>query len=165
MAGFINAIAAKGITTGCAPGKYCPWDNITRAQMAVMIVRAKFGDNFTYTQTPYFSDVPATSFFFKYVQKLRDAGITKSSGTFGAGDLLTREAMAAFIVAAKFGDNFTYSPTPSFSDVPSSSYYFRYVQKLKEAGITKASGTYTPKGNISRSEIAVFLGRAFLGMQ
>ncbi|MFZ5997968.1 MAG: S-layer homology domain-containing protein, partial [Nitrospirota bacterium] len=162
---YIKAIAEKGITTGCAPDKYCPYNNITRAQMAVMIVRAKFGENFTYTQTPYFSDVPSTSFFFKYVQKLKDAGITQSSGTFGANDLLTRDAMAAFIVAAKYGSAFIYPQTPYFSDVPSTNYFFKYVQKLKETGITKASGTYNPQGNITRSEIAVFLARAFLGMQ
>lgn len=133
--------------------------------MAVQIVRAKFGENFTYTQTPHFSDVPATSFFFKYIQKLKDAGITESYGTFRPNDPLTRDSMAAFIVAAKYGQNFTYPQTPYFSDVPATSYFFKYVQKLKADDITGASGAFSPRGTIARSEIAVFMGRAFLGMQ
>ena len=32
-------LAAEGITSGCGNGNYCPDDNVTRAQMAVFLVR------------------------------------------------------------------------------------------------------------------------------
>ncbi|HJQ95348.1 MAG TPA: S-layer homology domain-containing protein [Acidimicrobiia bacterium] len=35
----IGAIAAAGITTGCGPGLYCPFDWVTREQMATFLVR------------------------------------------------------------------------------------------------------------------------------
>lgn len=36
----INALAAAGITLGCGDGRFCPDDEITRAQMASFLVRA-----------------------------------------------------------------------------------------------------------------------------
>jgi hypothetical protein len=35
----IDAIADAGVTTGCAPGKYCPKDFVTREQMAAFLNR------------------------------------------------------------------------------------------------------------------------------
>ena len=40
--GFIEAIAAEGITRGCNPpinDLYCPGDQVTRGQMAAFLVR------------------------------------------------------------------------------------------------------------------------------
>jgi hypothetical protein len=39
-AGAINAIADAGITLGCSPGRYCPDQRVTRAEMASFLVRA-----------------------------------------------------------------------------------------------------------------------------
>ncbi len=39
----VNAIAAAGITEGCAPDRYCPTALVQRAQMATFLVRAFFG--------------------------------------------------------------------------------------------------------------------------
>jgi hypothetical protein len=39
-ANFIEQLAADGITSGCGDGNYCPHDPVTRAQMAVFLVRA-----------------------------------------------------------------------------------------------------------------------------
>ena len=38
-AAWIKQLAAEGITTGCGGGNYCPEDPVTRAQMAVFLVR------------------------------------------------------------------------------------------------------------------------------
>ena len=56
--------------------------------------------HYRYTTTPYFSDVPSTHGFFKYVQKLKDLGITKVSGTYSVDREVTRAEMAAFLVRA-----------------------------------------------------------------
>ena len=37
---WIEQLAVEGITTGCGPDIYCPKDSVTRAQMAVFLVRA-----------------------------------------------------------------------------------------------------------------------------
>ena len=39
----INRLASAGIATGCAPGRSCPHDSLTRAQMATMLARALSG--------------------------------------------------------------------------------------------------------------------------
>jgi hypothetical protein len=38
-ANWIEQLYAEGITTGCGIGNYCPEDPVTRAQMAVFLVR------------------------------------------------------------------------------------------------------------------------------
>jgi len=38
-AGWIEQLAAEGITSGCGGGNYCPNDSVNRAQMAVFLVR------------------------------------------------------------------------------------------------------------------------------
>jgi len=36
----IHYIAAQNVTTGCQTGKYCPFDNVSRAQMAIFVAKA-----------------------------------------------------------------------------------------------------------------------------
>jgi hypothetical protein len=38
-AAWIKQLAAEGITGGCGTGTYCPDSSVTRAQMAVFLVR------------------------------------------------------------------------------------------------------------------------------
>jgi len=39
----INAVAARGVTSGCGGGRYCPAASVTREQMAAFLHRAKGG--------------------------------------------------------------------------------------------------------------------------
>ena len=59
----VNLLSEQGITNGCTVVTYCPDDTITRAQMAIFIVRSVYGgDTFTLNQsTPYFVDVPTVA--------------------------------------------------------------------------------------------------------
>lgn len=163
---YINAIYSQGVTVGCISNtSYCPQDSVTRGQMAAFIIRALFGEEFYHTQNPYFSDVPAENTFFKYVQKMKDEGITALSGTYGVDDIVNREQMAAFIIRAKYGEAFTYTETPYYMDVPSTSVFFKYIQKMKDAAITVTTGAYQASANVTRDQMAAFLSRAFLGMK
>ena len=168
---YIYAINTEGITRGCwgDPNYYCPGDVVTRGAMAAFIIRAIYGEDFSYTQTPYFTDVPASNGYFKYVQKMRDDGITQGcwgdTNYYCPDDVVTRGAMAAFIIRAKYGEDFSYTQTPYFTDVPSSNGYFKYVQKMKDEGITGNVGTYNWTDVVIREHMAAFLARAFLGMQ
>jgi hypothetical protein len=40
VCGFVERLAAEGITGGCGNGNFCPNDPVTRAQMAVFLVAA-----------------------------------------------------------------------------------------------------------------------------
>lgn len=162
---YIEAMYNNGLTTGCGNDNYCPESVVTRGQMAAFLVRARYGENFNYFTTPYFSDVEPSNDFFRYIQKLKEDGITKVEDTYGVADYVTRAQMAAFLVRTKYGDTFTYSTTPYFSDVPADHPYFSYIQKLKDDGITAVDGTYDPDGLVTRSQMAAFMSRAFLEMQ
>ncbi|MFO0752050.1 MAG: S-layer homology domain-containing protein [Thermodesulfovibrionales bacterium] len=161
---YIEAMYNNGMTMGCGNGSFCPDDEVTRGQMAAFLIREKYGENFSYTQMPYFTDVPSTNGYFKYVQKLKDDGITNVSGTFGVDDPVTRSQAAALTMRSKYGDTFSYTMTPYFSDVPSDNSYFSYVQKVKDDGITVMSGSYLPDGTMTRADMSAFMSRAFLQM-
>jgi hypothetical protein len=166
---YINAIYADGITRGCGQQGsiifYCPSDNVTMGQMAVFVIRAIYGEAFHYTQTPYFTDVPDTHTFFKYVQKMKDAGITAVSGIYYVDDYVTRGQMAVFIIRAIYGEAFSYTQTPYFIDVPDTHTFFEYVQKMKDTGITAVSGIYRVDDYVTREEMAACVSRAFLDMR
>lgn len=50
-------------------------------------------------------------------------------------DTLTRGQMAKFLMIALYGDNFSYNPTPYFTDVPPSHLLFKYIQRLRQDNI------------------------------
>lgn len=166
---YINAIYKEGITVGCRQQGgnvyFCPTNFVTRGEMAAFVIRALFGETFNFDQTPYFSDVPGTNVFFKYVQKLKEKGITILENTYFVNDDVTRGEMAAFIIRALFGENFGYTQNPYFSDVPQGNVFFKYVQKMKDMGITVLEGTYYVGNYVTRQEMAAFLARGFLGMK
>jgi hypothetical protein len=162
----VNLMSLYHITAGCGTDDYCPNDNVTRAEMAIFIVRAIMGtDNFTYTLTPYFTDVPPTAFGFQWIQKMRDLNITTGCGSNMScpTESVTRAEMAVFIIRARYGASamFTYPPTPYFADVPPSNFAFDYIQRMAEDGITAGCGSndYCPNASVTRGEMAVFIVR------
>ena len=40
---FVENLLHNGVTSGCAGGGYCPGSNVTRAQMAVFLLKARWG--------------------------------------------------------------------------------------------------------------------------
>jgi hypothetical protein len=169
---YINVLNTWQITTGCAvaPARFCPTDQVTRGQLGVFLIRAMFGNTFSYTLAPYFTDVPANHPYFPYIQKLRDLGITIgcTATTFCVNDPVTRAQAAVFLVRGKmgglFGNNFAYPTTPFFTDVPSTAAEFPYIQKMFEMGITSGCtiSSFCPSDILTRQQVAVFVTRAFL---
>ncbi|MBX7133995.1 MAG: S-layer homology domain-containing protein [Fimbriimonadaceae bacterium] len=166
FADHITLIKRRDLAPICTADTYCPDRATTRAEMAVFIIRGLYGDNFTFTATPHFTDVPTTHQFFKYIQKMKDLGITSgcTATTYCPSESVTRGQIAVFIVRAKLGDNFAYRTAPYFGDTPGTNIFFRYIQKLKELGITTGctATEYCPNDQNTRGQIAVFVARAFL---
>jgi hypothetical protein len=180
---YIQMIYNDGITVGCGNGDYCPTEDVTRDQMAAFLIRALgYGDNPTCnggipcsSTVSYFSDVPSSDYFFPYVQKLYEIGVTTGcgDGDYCSLEGVTRDQMAAFLIrAVGYGDNPTCnggipcsSTVPYFSDVPPSDYFFPYVQKLYEIGVTTGcgDGDYCSLEGVTRDQMAAFIYRAFLG--
>ncbi len=169
---FINVLSSWQITSGCSttPALFCPTDMVTRDQFATFIIRAMLGNTFTYSTTPHFTDVPASSPYFPFIQKLADLGLTHgcTATTYCPTGMVTRQDASVLIVRGKleslFGDNFTYPTTQIFTDVPTTLPQFPYVQKMFELGMTSGCSAtqFCPNANLTRQEVAVFLVRAFL---
>jgi hypothetical protein len=98
----INRLAEAGITRGCNPPantRFCPREDVTRAQMAAFLVRAF---DLTATGHPGFSDVPASNTFHDDIVKLGAAGITRgcnppTNTRYCPANAVTRGQMAAFL--------------------------------------------------------------------
>jgi hypothetical protein len=102
-ANFIEQLAADGITSGCGDGNYCPGDSVTRAQMAVFLLRAMHGAG--YVPPPaigVFNDVGPGDFAANFIEQLAAEGITSGcgDGNYCPGDPITRAQMAVFLVEA-----------------------------------------------------------------
>ena len=103
---WIQKMFELGITSGCTATTYCPNDPVTRAQMAVFIIRGRLGASatFTYPAVPYFTDVGSNGFGFKWIQRMREEGITSgcSATLYCPSNSVTRGDMAIFVMRGLF---------------------------------------------------------------
>jgi Regulator of chromosome condensation (RCC1) repeat len=102
---WIEQFYNDGITTGCGtnPLRYCPDNNVTRAQMAIFLLRSKHGSSYTPpAASGIFSDVPVTYWAADWIEQLYHEGITTGCGTgplrYCPGNSVTRAQMAVFIM-------------------------------------------------------------------
>ena len=175
---YVSLMSTNGITAGCSttPALYCPGTPVTRAQMSVFIVAAinrALGTSLTYTQTPYFQDVPSTSTYFPFVQRIKDLGITAGCSTtpalFCPDESISEGQMAVFMIVGWMLENnlstFTYTTTPYFTDVQPGDSYFKFVQKMRDLGIwTGCSQTlYCESSAVTRDQMAPMIMRSLLG--
>ena len=173
LTGFFNEIKHlynTGITSGCGVGKYCPKSPMTRAQMAVFILRAVAGSYHTPPALPpggsSFSDV--TNQFPTWVEEFFATGITSGCGVnplrYCPDSPVTRGQMAVFILRGIEGANYTPPPLPpsgsSFSDVTT---FATWIEELSRRGITGGcgGGKYCPNNPITREQMAAFIERGF----
>jgi hypothetical protein len=165
----VNLLSTGGITNGCSavPFDFCPFEDIVRSQMAIFLVRAILHtDDFPYSTTPYFSDVPAGSFGFQWIQKMYELGITQGCGPglFCPNDQATRAQMAVFLIRLRYGSTyiFDYPPTPYFTDVTPSTFGWSWIQRMAEDNITSGCGyqLYCPNNPVTRGDMATFVMRA-----
>src|SRR5512135_3711064 len=108
MQAWIEDFYAHGITTGCgtSPLRYCPENNVTRAEMAVFVLRAIH--TMPYTPPPpavpgVFSDVPVAGkeWMQAWIEDFYAHGITTGCGLspliYCPENNVTRAEMAVFI--------------------------------------------------------------------
>lgn len=117
-AGWIEQLAAEGITSGCGAGNYCPDSPVTREQMAVFILRALYGANYNPPMANgVFEDVPLNNWAVNWVESLYNSGITSGCNAspmkYCPLNQVTRAQMAVFLVRAFFTPS---DSTPSDSE-------------------------------------------------
>jgi hypothetical protein len=101
-ASFIEQFFSDGITGGCGGNNYCPNDSVTRAQMAVFLLRAANGSAYV-PPAPTgqdFLDVDLGYWAVAWIEQLAEEGVTSGcgGGNYCPDDPVTRAQMAVFLV-------------------------------------------------------------------
>jgi uncharacterized repeat protein (TIGR03803 family) len=167
---FVDTIARNGITTGCGAGNYCPDASVTRAQMAVFLLRGEHGPSYTPPACAgIFTDVTCTPGvgFSDWIEELAGEGITAGcgGGNYCPDSAVTRAQMAVFLLRAEHGQG--YAPPAChgiFSDVSCpSSFAVDWIEQLAAEGIAGGcgGGNYCPDNPNTRGQMAVFLTVTF----
>jgi SpoIID/LytB domain protein len=171
----INTIAEKGITSGCAtnPLLYCPKAPVTRAQMAVFLLRA-MGHGAPDHLPAYrglFADVPSSDPLARFIEHLYDHGITAGCATaplrYCPSESVDRGEMAVFVLRAIDHGDPSHLPEfrGIFTDVVYSNPIARYIEHAYDHGITSGCTAsprrYCPEDSVSRAQMAAFIVAAF----
>jgi hypothetical protein len=165
---YVEALVAAGVTTGCGSGHYCPDGPVTRAEMAVFLLKARYDSKFVPPEATgaKFDDVPATQWAAAWIEQLAGEGVTAGcgAGNYCPESAVTRAQMAPFLLRTKY--DVGYSPPPAtgtpFADVPASHWAAAWIEQLVRDEITAgcASDAYCPDSFVTRAQMAVFLVRA-----
>jgi hypothetical protein len=166
---WVQAMYNASVTSGCAPGLYCPASPVTRGQMSIFLLRSREGSAFAPAAcvTAPFGDVPASSPLCPWIRELVTRGVTGGcgSGNFCPNGPVTRAEMAVFLLVTLEGSGFTPPPctTAPFGDVPATNGFCPWIRELVSRGITAGcgSGNYCPATQVSRGQMAVFLATTF----
>ena len=103
---WIQQLYMDGITNGCGPGYYCPDYYVTRAEMAIFLLRAMYGASYMPSDVwwNYFADVPVNYWAAFWVQALYDEKVTGGCATnplrYCPDQYVTRAEMAVFLSRA-----------------------------------------------------------------
>jgi S-layer homology domain len=165
----IHTLAANGVTAGCGNGNFCPNGIVTRAQMAVFLLKSKHGA--AYAPPPasggVFDDVSSGDFAAAWIEELAAEGIASGCGgnNYCPGSAVTRAQMAVFLLKASLGAG--YAPPPAtgtvFDDVPAGAFAAAWIEDLAAREITSGcgGGNYCPSSANTRGQMAAFLVKTF----
>lgn len=152
----IKAIALRGITQGCATGRFCPETQVTRGQMASFLVRAL---GLPSAGRDYFADDNGSA-HEAAINALAAAGIANGcdQGRFCPNAPVSRGQMASFLQRAW---GLPVGTVQRFTDV-GPSVHSSAINAIAEAGITLGCGDghFCPTQAVRRAEMASFLARA-----
>jgi plastocyanin len=171
---YVERLLHMGVTTGCGAGNYCPSSSVTRAQMAVFLLKAEHGSSYTppaCTPPGIFGDVPCPSQYADWIEQLFNEHITGgcqagSPPLYCPTNPVTRAQMAVFILKTEHGSSYVPPPCAGiFDDVPCPSLFADWIEQLHSEGITGGCSVspplYCPNNPVLRGQMAVFLVKAF----
>jgi hypothetical protein len=170
---FVERLYAAGITGGCSldPLRYCPEATVTRAQMAVFLLRGIHTSSYAPPDIGAgtgFGDVPPAYWSAAWIKQLAAEGITTGcgNGNFCPEQPVTRAQMAVFLLRSKYGAGYIppgIGTGTGFGDVPPAYWSAAWIKQLVMEGITTGcgGGNYCPENPVTRAQMAVFLVRTF----
>ncbi len=158
----INTLAADGIIKGTSASTFSPAANITRADFAILLVRAFKLES---ENTENFADVSASDYFASELAIARNNGIISGIGDnkFAPRNSITRQDMMVIVYRAlqKLNVGFGIYDEPQYSDYSIVADYAKEAAgALISAGLVNGkSGRIAPTDYTTRAEVAVLLGR------
>ena len=162
----IGRLFRSGVTAGCGGGNFCPDDPVTRAQMAVFLLRAEHGTGWARPSATgaTYTDVPAGAFGAAAIEQAAAEGIFAAGGAFGPNVPVSRAEMARLLLKAEHGP--TWAPPAAagiFGDVPAGDAAAPWIERLFREGITAGcgGGNFCPNDTSTRAQMAAFLVRTF----
>ena len=164
---FVVDVALAGVTAGCGGGDYCPDAPVTRAQMAVFLLKAEHGAAYAPPACAgVFGDVSCPGPFTDWIEQLSAEGVTAGcgGGNYCPDSTVTRAQMAAFLLKTEHGPS--YVPPAcggDFADVACPSLFADWIEQLAQEGVTAGcgGGNYCPDAPNTRGQMAVFLSKTF----
>jgi hypothetical protein len=163
----IGALAAAGVTAGCGGNNFCPDNPVTRAEMAVFLLRARHGAGFAPPPAQgVFDDVPTSYWAAAWIEQLVEEGVAAgcAADRYCPDDPVTRAQMAVLLVRATSAPGFVPpAATGMFRDVLATYWAAAWIEELARDGVTAGcgGGLYCPEALVSRAQMAVFLVTAF----
>ena len=166
---YVETIFELGVTGGCSGGNYCPQNPVTRAQMAVFLLKAKLGAAYTPPACAgVFTDVPCPGPFTNWIEDLASKGITGGCGgsNYCPNATVTRKQMAPFLLKTLYGSSHTPPACAGvFTDVACPGTFTNWIEELYGLGITGGCVAsplqYCPNNPNTRAQMAVFLVKTF----
>ncbi len=157
----INALADEGIIKGTSHNTYSPAKNITRADFAILLVRAF---ELASDDTTNFDDVLSSDYFASELAIARNTGIVNGIGDnkYAPRNTITRQDMMVIVYRAltKLGVELEIADVEyeDFADV--ADYAKDAVKALITSGLINGkSGKIAPTDYTTRAEVAVLLKR------
>ena len=165
----VEIVFRAGITAGCGAGAFCVSNPVTRAQMAVFLLKAEHGSSYVPPACGgIFEDVPCPSPFADWIEQLSAEGITAGCGgdNYCPNNPVRRDQMAVFLLKTLHGSaHVPPTCTGLFEDVACPGPFTDWIEELYDAGITGGCSTtpllYCPGSSNTRGQMATFLVRTF----
>jgi hypothetical protein len=174
---YVETLWNANIISGCGGDNYCPNSGISRADLAQVLLKAKYGSDYMPPAPTgeVYADVPADTWYERwiaaYVEQARAEGIMGGcgDGNFCPARNVTRGEMAQYLLKARHGGDYI-APAPTgevFSDVPIGTWQERwiaaYIEQLPVQGISwgYGDGTFRPDNDLTRAAVASWVVRAF----
>lgn len=154
----ISQLAARSVIQGCAPGRFCPTQQVTRAQAASLLQRAldlPLGDG------SHFTDVTRGATHEAAIGAVAAHGYL---GGYGDGRFGPEEPMSRAHMASALARAMRLAPLggDAFSDVHPSSTHGGNIYALYDAGVTQGCATpgrFCPDATVTREQMASFVDR------
>jgi CSLREA domain-containing protein len=165
----VEKVFRAGITAGCGNGNFCVSAAVTRAQMAVFLLKAEHGSAYTPPACAgVFADVVCPSAFADWIEQLAAEGITAGcgGGNYCPGNPVRRDQMAVFLLKTEHGSAYTPPACGGiFGDVSCPGVFSDWIEQLYAENITGGCQTspllYCPSSPNTRGQMATFIVKTF----